>query len=315
MKIVFMGTPDYAATALKALIRAGHEITAVVTQPDKARGRSRELVPPPVKVCALEQGIAVLQPRRIREPGAVEELKRYPAQVYVVAAFGQILSQEILDIPEYGCLNIHASLLPRYRGASPIQHVILDGQDKTGITIMQMDAGIDTGDILYQKELSIAPKDDYASLQDKLALLGGEAVTEALELLKQGKLEQRKQDDTESCYASLIRKEMGEVDFSRDAKTLDRLIRAMTPWPSAYTAYHEKQLKIWKAEPVETDGDALRRPGEILQVEKDAVTVAAGTGALRILELQLEGKKRMTAHEFLLGVRMHPGEILGKGKE
>lgn len=180
---------------------------------------------------------------------------------------------------------------------------------------MQMDAGIDTGDILYQKELSIAPEDDYASLQDKLALLGGEAVTEALELLKQGKLEQRKQDDTDSCYASLIRKEMGEVDFSRDAKTLDRLIRAMTPWPSAYTAYHEKQLKIWKAEPVETDGDALRRPGEILQVEKDAVTVAAGTGALRILELQLEGKKRMTAHEFLLGVRMHPGEILGKGKE
>lgn len=314
MKIIFMGTPDYAAEALKALIRAGHEITAVVTQPDKARGRSRELIPPPVKVCALEQGIPVLQPRRIREPGAVEELKRYPAQVYVVAAFGQILSQEILDIPEYGCLNIHASLLPGYRGASPIQHVILEGQEKTGITIMQMDAGIDTGDILYQKEVPIAPEDNYASLHDKLALLGGEAVTEALELLEQGKLKPRKQDEAGSSYASLIRKEMGAVDFSRDAREIDRLIRAMTPWPSAYTVYRGKQLKIWRALPLETSRDA-HTPGEILQVEKDAVTVAAGRGAIRILELQLEGKKRMTAHEFLLGVKMHPGEILGEGKE
>lgn len=315
MKIVFMGTPDYAAIALKALIRAGHEITAVVTQPDKARGRSRELIPPPVKVCAQEQGIPVLQPRRIREQSAVEELKKYPAQVYVVAAFGQILSREILDIPKYGCLNIHASLLPRYRGASPIQHVILDGQEKTGITIMQMDAGIDTGDILYQKELFIAPEDDYATLQDKLARLGAEAVTEALRLLEQGELRPVKQDEAGSCYASLIRKEMGEVDFTKDAKAIDRLIRAMTPWPSAYTFYRGKQLKIWKARPFETGGDGPHKPGEILQVEKDAVTAAAGTGALRILELQLEGKKRMTAREFLLGVKMQPGEVLGERKE
>lgn len=162
MKIVFMGTPDFAAGALKSLIEAGHEITAVVTQPDKAKGRSQELLPPPVKVVALEHGIPVLQPVRIKRPEEVEKLKQYPADIYVVAAFGQILSQEILDIPEFGCLNIHASLLPKYRGASPIQHVIIDGEEKTGITIMQMDAGLDTGDMLYQKEIVISPKDTYA---------------------------------------------------------------------------------------------------------------------------------------------------------
>lgn len=309
MKIVFMGTPDFAAGALKSLIEAGHEITAVVTQPDKAKGRSQELLPPPVKVVALEHGIPVLQPVRIKRPEEVEKLKQYPADIYVVAAFGQILSQEILDIPEFGCLNIHASLLPKYRGASPIQHVIIDGEEKTGITIMQMDAGLDTGDMLYQKEIAISPKDTYASLHDKLMVLGGEAIVEALPLLEQGNLVPRKQEDALSCYAHLIDKTMGELDFTKSAEILDRLIRGLNPWPSAYTTYHGKQLKVWEAEPVESP--KAGKPGEILAVEKDAVLVAAGSGALRITSLQLSGKKRMSAHDFLLGVRMTPGEILG----
>lgn len=315
MKIVFMGTPDFAAGALEALIKAGHEITAVVTQPDRAKGRSKELLPSPVKVCALEHGIPVMQPRKIKTPEGVEELKRYPADIYIVAAFGQILSREILDIPRFGCLNIHASLLPRYRGASPIQHVIIDGEKKTGITIMQMDTGIDTGDMLYKKEIEIAPDDNYETLHDKLMLLGGEAIVEALALLEAGKLTPEKQDDSASCYASLIEKNMGEIDFSKSAVAIDRLIRGMTPWPSAYTFYQGKQLKIWKALPVVTEKALGRMPGEILKVDKESVTVSTGEGSLKILELQLEGKKRMSAHDFLLGIRMTPGDMLGSVSE
>lgn len=312
MKIVFMGTPDFAAGALRSLIAAGHEITAVVTQPDKAKGRSKELMPSPVKVCAVEHGIPVMQPRRIKTPEAMAELKTYPADVFIVAAFGQILSQEILDMPKFGSLNIHASLLPKYRGTSPIQRVILDGEEKTGVTIMQMDAGIDTGDMLYKKEIPIAPDDTYETLHDKLMNLGGEAVVEALELLEQGKLVPEKQDDSLSCYAPLIDKSMGQIDFSKDAAEIDRLIRGLTPWPSAYTSYKGKQLKIWKAVPVPSEStvDDESSAGEILKVEKDAVTVATGKGALKIYELQLEGKKRMTTHDFLLGVKMQPGEVL-----
>lgn len=312
MKIVFMGTPDFAAEALKALIRAGHEITAAVTQPDKPKGRSGEPVPSPVKVCAAEQGIPVLQPRRIKTPEAVAQLKEYAADVYVVAAFGQILSQEILDIPRYGCLNVHASLLPKYRGASPIQHVIINGEETTGITIMQMNAGLDTGDMLYKKECAIAPDDNYETLHDKLAALGGEAITEALSLLEQGKLIPTKQEDALSCYAPLIDKRMGRIDFARSALAIDRLIRGMTPWPSAYTGYKGKQLKIWRAVPLPERDCSCRQPGEILETGKNSVTVAAGEGALELLELQMEGKKRMNTHDFLLGVKMLPGEILGE---
>lgn len=312
MKIVFMGTPDFAAEALKALIRAGHEITAAVTQPDKPKGRSGEPVPSPVKVCAAEQVIPVLQPRRIKTPEAVAQLKQYAADVYVVAAFGQILSQEILDIPRYGCLNVHASLLPKYRGASPIQHVIINGEETTGITVMQMNAGLDTGDMLYKKECTIAPDDNYETLHDKLAALGGEAITEALSLLEQGKLIPTKQEDVLSCYAPLIDKRMGRIDFARSALTIDRLIRGMTPWPSAYTSYRGKQLKIWRAVPLPERDSRGSQPGEILETGKNSVTVAAGEGALELLELQMEGKKRMNTHDFLLGVKMLPGEILGE---
>lgn len=312
MKIVFMGTPDFAAGSLRALIEAGHRITAVVTQPDRAKGRSKEPVPSPVKVCAVEHGIPVMQPRRIREPEMVEKLRTFEADIYIVAAFGQILSREILDIPRYGCLNIHASLLPKYRGASPIQHVIIDGEERTGVTIMQMDAGIDTGDMLYKKEIPIAPDDNYETLHDKLMLLGGEAITEALRLLEKGELTAVKQDGSQSCYAPLIGKDMGKIDFSGTAEEIDRLIRGMTPWPSAYTEYKGRQLKIWKAVPDMQGTVSGHVPGEILSVEKAAVNVATGKGILKILELQMEGKKRMAARDFLLGMKMEPGEVLGQ---
>lgn len=313
MKLVFMGTPDFAAGVMEALLRAGHEILLAVTQPDKPKGRSGQPVPPPVKELAAQYRIPVFQPRKIKTPEAVEELKKYPADAYVVAAFGQILSQEILDLPPRGCLNVHASLLPRYRGASPIQHAIIDGEKTTGITVMQMDAGLDTGDILYQKELAIEDTDTYETLHDKLKELGGQAIAEALPLLERGELAPRKQDPQKSCYAPLLDKAVGEIDFAAPAPVIDRKIRGVTPWPGAYTSYRGRQLKIWRAQPVEgPDGERNGLPGMILQTDKNSVTVAAGEGAIRVLELQLEGKKRMSAHDFLLGVKMQPGEFLGE---
>ena len=309
MKIVFMGTPDFAASALAALIQAGHEVTAVVTQPDKPKGRSKELMPSPVKVCALKYNLPVFQPVRIKRPEAIEELKKYEADIYVVAAFGQILSQEILDMPKYGSVNIHASLLPMYRGASPIQHVIIDGEEKTGITIMQMDAGIDTGDMLYKKEVIIENTDNFETLHDKLAVAGAQAIVEALPLLEAGKLTPEKQKEEESSHVTMIEKEMGRLDFTKDAVVLDRLIRGLNPWPSAFTAYKGKQLKVWEA--YVEDAEVNAACGEIVEVTKREIKVCTGKGLLCITSLQLEGKKRMSTHDFLLGVKVAPGEILG----
>lgn len=311
MKIVFMGTPDFAVGALEALIKAGHEITAVVTQPDKAKGRSEKLQFPPVKECAIKYDIPVFQPKKIKTPEAIGELKKYEADVFVVAAFGQILSQEILDMPKYGCINIHASLLPKYRGASPIQNAILNGEDKTGVTIMQMDAGLDTGDMLYVKETEISKQDTFETLHDRLLVIGGEAIVEALVLLEEGKLSPTKQLDELSCYAPLIQKSMGKIDFDKDAFEIDRLIRGLTPWPSAYTFYNGKQMKLWKAVPVETDVANQVVPGSISDVTKQYFQIQCKTNALQIFEVQLEGKKRMSTHDFLLGVKVQQGECLG----
>lgn len=307
MKIVFMGTPDFARGALEALIAAGHEITAVVTQPDKAKGRSNQLQYPPVKECALEHNIPVMQPVRIKTPEAIAQLASYEADIFVVAAFGQILSQEILDMPKYGSLNIHASLLPKYRGASPIQQVIIDGEAETGVTIMQMDAGIDTGDMLYKRVIAIEDTDTFESLHDKLMVLGGEAIVEALSLLETGALEPEKQDDTQSCHAKLITKEMGNIDFNKSANVINRLVRGLNPWPSAYTFYKGKQLKIWETQVENESSDKV--PGTITEVTKTAIKVACKEGVLSISSLQLEGKKRMSTHDFLLGVKVQPGEL------
>lgn len=309
MKIVFMGTPDFAAAALEALIQEGHEITLVVTQPDKPKGRSKELIPSPVKVCAMKYELPVFQPVRIKRPEAIEELKKYEADIFVVAAFGQILSREILDMPSFGSVNIHASLLPKYRGASPIQHVIVDGEEKTGITIMQMDAGIDTGDMLYKKEVIIENTDTFETLHDKLAAAGAEAIVEALPLLEAGKLVPEKQNEEESSHVTMIDKEMGRLDFTKEAVVLDRLIRGFNPWPSAFTSYKGKQLKVWEARIEEGTTEAAC--GEITEVTKNEIKVQTGKGILCITSLQLEGKKRMSTHDFLLGVKVAAGEKLG----
>lgn len=310
MKIVFMGTPDFAVGALDALCRAGHEIVAVVTQPDKPKGRSDRLSCSPVKEYALEKGIPVLQPVRIKRKEAVEELRGYPAEVFVVAAFGQILSKEILDLPKYGCLNIHASLLPKYRGSSPIQWAVINGEEKSGVTIQQMNEGIDTGDILYQKELVLARTETGESLFAKLEKLGAEAIVETLSLLEKGALKAVPQEEAEATYTVMLDKKMGQLDFEKSAIELERLVRGLNPWPSAYTYFQGKQLKIWEAEAASAE-QAGAVPGQITQVEKDRFAVCCGQGSLWICALQLEGKKRLPAHDFLLGNKVTPGMQLG----
>ena len=247
MKILFMGTPDFAAGSLKSLIDAGYEITAVVTQPDRPKGRSGQPVFSPVKEVAVSAGIPVLQPVRIKNPEETAKLLEYPADIYVIAAFGQILSKEILEQPRLGCINVHASLLPRYRGASPIQRVILDGEKETGITIMQMNEGLDTGDILYSKSLELAPDETFETLHDRLMNLGGETLLEALPLIEAGKITPVVQDDSLSNYAPLIKKEDGKIDWRKSSLQLYAQVRAFNPWPGAFTRLDGKVLKIWGA--------------------------------------------------------------------
>lgn len=309
MKVVFMGTPDFSVGALEAIWKAGHEITAVVTQPDKPKGRGGKLQMSPVKEFAVSRGLPVFQPVRIKRPEAVEQLKTYEADIFVVAAFGQILSQEILDMPRFGCVNIHASLLPRYRGSSPIQWAIINGDKMTGVTIMQMDAGVDTGDMLMKSEVEIAPSDTYASLSDKLAQAGAQLIIPALAAIEKGEVTPTPQDDSLSCHVGMIDKNMGKIDFSRSAEEIDRLIRGLNPWPSAYTFYKGKTLKIWEAFPGQESADG--EPGSIQRTEKDAVYINTGNGVLKVTQLQLEGKKRMLVRDFLLGCRIEKGEMLG----
>lgn len=299
MKIIYMGTPDFSVAPLEAIIRAGHEVTAVVTQPDKQKGRGKEVQMTPVKECALSHGIPVLQPVKIKEPEAVAELKKYPADIFVVAAFGQLLTEEILNMPKFGCINIHASLLPAYRGAAPIQRVIINGEEKTGVTIQQMAKGLDTGDMLLKKEISIDPKETGGSLHDKLSAAGAELIVEALSKIEKGEVVPEKQDDALSCYAKKLDKAMGLIDFDQNAVSIERLIRGLNPWPSAYTVYKGKTLKIWEADVVPLE--KKEEPGTVVFVAKDFFDIATKEGALRVKSLQLEGKKKVAVKDFLLG--------------
>lgn len=310
MKIIFMGTPDYAAAALEALLEAGHEVTAVVTQPDRAKGRSGQVQCTPVKECAVRHGIAVLQPVRLKAPEAVEELKKYEADVCVVAAFGQILSKEILALPRFGCVNIHASLLPKYRGAAPINQCIIDGEQETGVTIMQMDAGIDTGDILTQKKVIIEDKETAETLFDKLSQAGAALIVETLPMLERGEITPVKQDESLAGYVKMMDKSRGKIDWTSDAASIERLVRGLNPWPSAYTSCQGKTVKIWRSDAVAAV-EAAQQPGTIVSVGKDFFDVACGSGNLRIYELQLEGKKRMDTKSFLLGNPWRAGMLLG----
>ena len=310
MKIIFMGTPDYAAAALEALIEAGHEVTAVVTQPDRAKGRSGQVQCTPVKECATRHGIVVLQPVKIKAPEAIEELRKYEADVYVVAAFGQILSKEILELPRFGCVNIHASLLPKYRGAAPINQCIIDGEQETGVTIMQMDAGIDTGDILTQKKVIIEDKETAETLFDKLSQAGAALIVETLPMLERGEITPVKQDESLAGYVKMMDKSRGKIDWTSDAASIERLVRGLNPWPSAYTSCQGKTVKIWRSDAVAAV-EAAQQPGTIVSVGKDFFDVACGSGNLRIYELQLEGKKRMDTKSFLLGNPWRAGMLLG----
>lgn len=321
MKVVFMGTPDFSVDALEAILTAGHQVPAVVTQPDKPKGRGRGVQVTPVKACAQAHGIPVFQPVKVREKEAVEVLRSYHADVFVVAAFGQILSEEILTMPRYGCVNIHASLLPKYRGAGPIQWAIINGEEKTGVTIMQMDKGLDTGDMLLKEEVVIDPKETGDSLHDKLAAVGAGLIVEALARLERGELVPEKQTEEETCYAKRLQKSMGRIDWQQSAGKLDCLIRGLISWPGAYTVLRGKNLKIWEVEAVAGPGsapeDSAARPdpdavlpGTVVAVTREAFYVKTGEGLLKILAVQPEGKKRMPVKEFLLGYQVKAGEQL-----
>ena len=314
MKIVYMGTPDFSVGALEALIEAGHQIVAVVTQPDKPKGRGKEVQMTPVKVCALSHDIPVFQPVKIKEPEAVEVLRGYGADVFVVAAFGQILSEEILTMPRYGCVNIHASLLPKYRGAGPIQWAIINGEKTTGVTIMQMDQGIDTGDMLLKEEVAIDDRETGDSLHDKLAQTGAKLIVEALDKIESGDVVPVKQTEEGTCYAKMLQKSMGRIDWRQSARKLDCLIRGLISWPGAFTLYRGKNLKIWEVEASEEmNGECGGiQPGKVVLVEKDAFYVQTGDGLLKILAVQPEGKKRMAVKDFLLGYPVKAGEKLGE---
>lgn len=309
MRIVFMGTPDFAVPVLEALCDAGHEVAAVVTQPDKPRGRGKEMQYTPVKESALERGIEVYQPVKVKDEAFVQILKEINPDVIVVVAFGQILPTTILHMPKYGCINVHASLLPKYRGAAPIQWVIIDGEKETGITTMQMDEGLDTGDMMLKAVISIDEKETGGSLHDKLAGIGGTLIVDTLKQVEEGSIVLEKQDDSKSNYAKMLNKKLGRIDFEKSAEEIERLIRGLNPWPSAYTSLNGKTLKIWDAD-VRKEKTNIP-PGEIIEVTNDEILVSTGDGVLIINELQLEGKKRMDTESFLRGYKVEKGEKLG----
>ena len=310
MNIIFMGTPDFSVPALRALVEGGHKVTAVVTQPDKPKGRGKAVQMTPVKEAALELDIPVYQPAKVREEGFLQQLKDLNPEVIVVAAFGQILPQRLLDIPAYGCINIHASLLPKYRGAAPIQWVIIDGEKETGITTMQMNAGLDTGDMLEKRVVPIDPDETGGSLHDKLSAAGGELILSTLEKLEKGLLTPEPQTEENTCYAKMLTKALGKMDWEKTAVELERLIRGLNPWPSAYTGLDGKTLKIWQARVLEEEYEG--KPGCVVRAKKDDLFVKTGKGTLAITSLQLEGKKRMDTAAFLRGFAIEAGTKLGR---
>jgi methionyl-tRNA formyltransferase len=315
MKIVFMGTPDFTLPILDSIEKAGHEIVLVVTQPDKPRGRKAELVPPPAKVWALEHGIPVFQPERIKREEAVAELKKYPCDVCVVAAFGQILSKEILEMPRLGCVNVHASLLPKYRGAAPIQWSILNGDEYTGVTTMQMGVGLDDGDILLQKPVEIDDEITGGELFDKLALVGGDLIVETIEKLDKGEITPVPQNEEAATHVGMIQKELGNLDFNRTAAELNNYVRGLNPWPSAFTYLNGKMIKIWKAKPLvcnQCEGSV--EPGTVVMPNDQTMYIKTKDGALSILEIQMEGKKRMPIADFLRGNHIEAGQKVSRQK-
>lgn len=307
MRIVFFGTPDLAAIALRRLLASRHTIVGVVCQPDKPAGRGQHLTAPPVKDVALAANVPVAQPEKVRDGAFTQVLQAWNPDLIVVAAYGKILPRHILDLPRLGCINIHASLLPQLRGAAPIQWAIARGASVTGVTIMQMNEGMDTGDILLQQACPIAATDTGQTLYDRLAALGAELVLEAIEGLEAGSLKPTPQDPTAATLAPILRKEDGRIAWSRPASEIERLIRAFDPWPSTYCFVADKRLRVLRAHVVATTRSAT--PGQV-HLENGEVMVTTGDGALILDELQLEGRKRMSATELLRGSGLTPGMVL-----
>ena len=323
MRIIFMGTPDFATGTLDALIEAGHEIALVVTQPDKPGNRGK-MQPPAVKQLAEQRGLPVFQPVKVREPEAIRVLREQNADLIVVVAFGQILPQEILDLTPHGCINVHASLLPAYRGAAPIQWALLNGDPETGVTIMQMDAGLDTGNILAQKKLAIAPDETGGSLFDKLAALGASLCVETIDLIERGAVTPVPQGETTTPYAKMLTKKMGEIDWNRPADEIERMIRGLSPWPGAYTYRNGTMLKVKKAEIAGAEGETVSNleavtesshnpgaPGSIASDASGNLLVQTGCGVIAVTKLQPAGKKTMAAADYLRGKPVQEGEELG----
>ena len=310
MRIIFMGTPDFAVGTLEALVNAGHEVVLAVTQPDKPQGRKQILVAPPVKQTAEKLGIPVYQPKRVREPEALALLRGYEPELIVVAAFGQILPKELLDMPTYGCINVHASLLPKYRGAAPIQWAILNGDAVTGVTIMRMDVGLDTGDMIAKAEVAITPEDTGGSLFDRLAETGAKLCVDTIPSIVDGTAVYTPQDEQAANKVGQISKKDGLIDFTCSAAALECQIRGLNPWPSAYTSLAGKTLKIWSAQVSDRQTEA--QPGTVVLVEKDLCGVQTGDGMLICTEVQLEGKKRMSAADFLRGNSLTADTKLGE---
>ena len=301
-----MGPPDFSVGALKALAEDGYEIAGLVTQPDKPRGRGKASAMTPVKEAALELGLTVYQPARVREQSFMDTVRALNPDVIVVSAFGQIIPKALLELPRYGCVNIHASLLPKYRGAAPIQWAVMDGEPISGVTIMQMDEGLDTGDMLAKTEVPLEPDETGGSLFDKLSRAGAELLIRTLPALEQGTLTPEKQPlESPTAYARMIRKEDGRIDWNLEAEAIERRIRGLNPWPSAYTELTGKILKIWRAEVLPKESG--QTPGTVTEAGKGGFCVQTGKGVLRLLEVQLEGKKRMDAQAFLRGFHAVPG--------
>ena len=306
-----MGTPDFAVRTLEEIIKAGHEVVLVVSQPDKAVGRSKALKYTPVKVCAIEHGIEVYQPEKVRETECVEHLREYEPDIMVVVAFGQIIPKVVLDMPKYGCVNVHASLLPKYRGASPIQWAVINGDKVTGVTTQRMDEGIDTGDIILKEEVVLREDETGGSLFERLSEVGAKLCVKTIEAIENKTAVYTPQDASLATHTAKIHKELGSIDWSRTAEEIECLIRGLDPWPSAYTRLGDKTLKIWKAKVLFEDSEAA--PGCIVKVTKDTICVQTGKGMLALMEVQLEGKKRMTTESFLNGYTVEEGTYFKRG--
>ena len=310
MRVVFAGTPDFAATALRALLSAGHQVVAVYTQPDRPAGRGRKLMPSPVKQVALDASLPVHQPESLKNPDAQAELAALKPDVMIVAAYGLILPKAVLDTPTHGCLNIHASLLPRWRGAAPIQRAIAAGDADTGITIMRMDVGLDTGDMLLKVTTPITSEDTGGSLHDRLAELGGQAILDALTQLNAGELHGEPQNDDEANYAHKLSKEEGHIDWSQSARAIERLIRAFNPWPGTYTDLGDQRVRIHHAEAMADT--ASKPPGTVVRRERDGVDIACGEGVLRVTSVQLPGSRAQSVSDLINGGKpvLMPGQEL-----